>query len=261
MHKATSKAFKRLAICSHKSLTRPFLIPHTVHTQTMPRKPRAPPAKKPALTPTIVDPPTPSSGILLPNQSAFESWLETNHRTATAGAWLLLSKKANPDPTTQTLTYDQAVDTALYFGWIDGLRRALPTDELTTAGVDGSTHFAQRFTPRRAASLWSKRNVDKITAFLARTPCPLRPAGLAQVQAAKDDGRWEQAYVGPKDMLVPADLEEAIRVRGRAAGASFEGLSRSQRYPILHKIETARKPETRRKRIEQIVEMLAEGKI
>jgi endonuclease/exonuclease/phosphatase (EEP) superfamily protein YafD len=82
------------------------------------------------------------------------------------------------------LTYDQAVDAALCFGWIDGQRRSLPEPAANTTAhnISGSTHFAQRFTPRRSASIWSKRNVDKITAFLAQTPCPIRPAGLAQIQ-------------------------------------------------------------------------------
>lgn len=232
----------------------------------MPRKPRSSTFKKPALpvstsasSPSSVPAPTPSEGLLFPTHLDFENWLEENQAKATAGTWILISKKANPDPTTHTLTYDQAVDSALCFGWIDGQRRSIP-DASTSRNITGSTHFAQRFTPRRGASLWSKRNVDKITAFFAQTPCPIRPAGMAQIQAAKDDGRWERAYAGPKDMLVPPDLEEAIRTKGGTADVVFEGLNRSQRYPLLHKIETAKKPETRKKRIEQIVEMLSEGK-
>lgn len=109
--------------------------------------------------------------------------------------------------------------------------------------------------------MWSKRNVEKVASLLAQTPCPIRAAGLAQIETAKADGRWERAYAGPKDMVVPSDLDEAIRAKGGAAVAAFEGLSRSKRYPLLHKVETARVGETRRKRIEQIVEMLAVGRV
>jgi uncharacterized protein YdeI (YjbR/CyaY-like superfamily) len=215
-----------------------------------------------ASTPSSSPAPTPSEGLLFPAPVDFENWLEANQAKAIAGTWILISKKSNTEPSICTLTYDQAVDAALCFGWIDGQRRSLPEPAANTTAhnISGSTHFAQRFTPRRSASIWSKRNVDKITAFLAQTPCPIRPAGLAQIQAAKDDGRWERAYAGPKDMLVPSDLEEAIRAKGGTAAVFFEGLTRSQRYPLLHKVETAKKPETRQKRILQIVQMLSEGK-
>lgn len=229
-------------------------------TPSMPRKPRSTASKasrtaSTAVIPSLSPSPSPNDGLLFPDQAAFIAWLEENHVTATAGTWLRISKKSNTDPATQTLTYDQAVDASLYFGWIDGQRKSCPGE-----GDEPSTHFAQRFTPRRGASIWSKRNVDKISAFLALTPCPLRPAGLAQIEAAKADGRWGRAYSGPKDIVVPADLEEAIKAKGGVAMATFEGLNRTKRYPILHRIETARGPEARKRKIAQIVDLLAEGK-
>jgi uncharacterized protein YdeI (YjbR/CyaY-like superfamily) len=226
----------------------------------MPRKPRSAASKasrtaSPAVIPSPSPSPSPNDGLLFPDQTAFIAWLEGNHVTATAGTWLRLSKKSNADPATQTLTYDQAVDASLFFGWIDGQRKSCPGE-----GDEPSTHFAQRFTPRRGASIWSKRNVDKINTFLAQKPCPIRPAGLAQIEAAKADGRWERAYSGPKDIVVPADLEEALKAKGGVALATFEGLNRTKRYPILHRIETARGPAARKRKIAQIVDLLAEGK-
>jgi uncharacterized protein YdeI (YjbR/CyaY-like superfamily) len=164
-----------------------------------------------------------------------------------SGVWLRLAKKSHPTP---SLTYQDALDAALCWGWIDGQRKALP---------DQPTLFAQRFTPRRSGgqSLWSRRNVDRVGVLAAEGR--MRPPGHAQVDAAKEDGRWERAYAGPKDMRVPGDFATALKERPEAE-AFLAGLGSSQRYAFLLRVETAKTPETRQKRIQQYVELLAQEK-
>lgn len=173
---------------------------------------------------------------------AWESWLEENHPTAT-GVLLKISKKGCDVP---SVTYDEAVDVALCFGWIDGQRK----------GLD-AIHFLQRFTPRRKASLWSKRNVDKIASLEAAGR--MRAAGRAEVDAAKADGRWEKAYASSSTVVVPDDFQAALDRNSRAK-KFFETLGRSKRYSFLWRIETAKREETRKKRIDEFVELLARQK-
>ncbi|KAF5714156.1 hypothetical protein FGLOB1_3656 [Fusarium globosum] len=180
---------------------------------------------------------------LFPTPSAFESYLSLNHATNTTGLWLKIAKKTSPIP---SITYDQALDTALCYGWIDGQRKS-----------HDASHFIQRFTPRRKKSLWSQRNVNKVADLTAAGR--MTPAGQAEVDAAMDDGRWEKAYSSSSNAIVPEDFQNALE-GNEAAGEFWTGLSRTKRYSFLWRLETAKRPETRRKRIEQFVELLAAGK-
>jgi uncharacterized protein YdeI (YjbR/CyaY-like superfamily) len=180
--------------------------------------------------------------LLVVDVAAWRTWLELHH-TEPAGVWLVLAKKGVTGPT--TLTYDEALVEALCHGWIDGQRRSR----------DQST-FAQRFTPRRARSPWSKRNVRIAEGLAAEGR--MHAAGLAEVQRAKEDGRWAAAYEGPATMAVPEDLAAALAAEPRAA-ALFDVLTSQNRYSILHRIDSAKRPETRARRVAQFVAMLARG--
>ena len=183
--------------------------------------------------------------MLFPTAADFTTWLHAHHASTPQGIWLRISKKSAPEP---SVTYDQALDAALCYGWIDGQRKSLP--------VPG-THFAQRFTPRRRGSLWSRRNVDKVAALEAEGR--MRDAGRAEVEAARGDGRWERAYSRASEIQVPRDFERELRAKG-TAWEFFEGLGRTQRYVFLIRLEMAKTAETRGRKMEQFVEMLAEGK-
>jgi len=178
---------------------------------------------------------------LFRNAKAFEAWLRKNHAKSD-GLWLKIAKRGADEP---SVTYPEAVEIALCWGWIDGLKK----------GLDDQ-HFLQRFTPRRARSIWSKINVDKVAALVeaGRMQAP----GLAQVEAAKADGRWAKAYDGAKTATVPDDLAAALAATPPAQ-AFFATLDASNRYAVLWRIQTAVKPETRARRIEQLVAMLARG--
>ena len=156
---------------------------------------------------------------------------------------LVLAKKGVTDPT--SLTYDQALEEALCFGWIDGQVRR--RDETT---------YLQRFTRRRPRSSWSKRNVGIVDRLLAQGR--MRPSGAAEVERAKADGRWGAAYAGPASIEVPPDLSAALAAEP-TAHAMFEILSSQNRYAVLYRIDAAKRPETRIRRIEQFVAMLARG--
>jgi uncharacterized protein YdeI (YjbR/CyaY-like superfamily) len=181
---------------------------------------------------------------LMPFESAaaWESWLEAFHAES-AGVWLQIAKKATGIP---TVTYAEAVEVALCYGWIDGQKASHDAD-----------YFLQRFTPRRPRSKWSKINVDKV-AELAKAG-RMRPAGVAEVEAAKADGRWEAAYGSMATIAVPDDLQAALDANP-AARDFFATISRTNRYAVLYRIHDAKRPETRAKRIAMIVEMLAEGR-
>jgi uncharacterized protein YdeI (YjbR/CyaY-like superfamily) len=173
---------------------------------------------------------------------AWRKWL-ARHHDGSPGVWLVLAKKGTTDPT--SVTYAQALDEALCHGWIDGQVRR--RDDAT---------YRQRFTPRRARSPWSANNVDNIARLLAAGR--MHPAGLAAVERAKADGRWEAAYSGQAGMPVPADLTAALAAQPQAA-AMFDILTAQNRYAVLYRIEGAKRPETRARRIEQFVAMLARG--
>jgi uncharacterized protein YdeI (YjbR/CyaY-like superfamily) len=174
--------------------------------------------------------------------AAWEAWLEANH-TGSTGLWLQIAKKASGIP---TVTYAEALEVALCFGWIDGQK-----------GSYDDSYFVQRFTPRRPRSKWSKINVDKVTALIEAGR--MRPAGLAQVEAAKADGRWEAAYGGMVTITVPDDLQAALDANP-AAQAFFDQLSRTNRYAVLYRVYDAKRADTRANRIAMCVQMLAEGK-
>jgi uncharacterized protein YdeI (YjbR/CyaY-like superfamily) len=174
--------------------------------------------------------------------AAWRAWLGEHHARAT-GVWLSLAKKGVEEPT--SLTYDQALEEALCHGWIDGQVRR--HDERT---------YRQRFTPRRARSSWSRRNVGLVERLEGEGR--MRPAGIAAVEQAKRDGRWEMAYAGQAAIEVPADLAEALSA-APAAQAMFEILTSQNRYAVLLRIDGAKRPETRARRIERFVAMLARG--
>jgi uncharacterized protein YdeI (YjbR/CyaY-like superfamily) len=173
--------------------------------------------------------------------AAWEAWLEAEH-ARTDGVWLKIAKKDSGVP---TVTYEEAVEVALCFGWIDGQMRRF--DE---------RFYVQRFTPRRRASRWSKINREKAERLIAAGR--MRPAGLAQVEAAKADGRWDAAYEGARTIAVPDDLQAALDANPKAA-AFFATLKGSNRYAILYRVGDAKRPETRAKRIAHFVDMLARG--
>ncbi|MFL6700062.1 MAG: YdeI/OmpD-associated family protein [Vitreoscilla sp.] len=179
--------------------------------------------------------------MLFRNAKAFETWLKKHHATSD-GVWLQIAKKGADKP---SVTYAEAVDIALCWGWIDGLKK----------GLDDQ-HFLQRFTPRRARSIWSKINVDKVAALIAAGR--MQPAGQAQVDAAKADGRWDKAYDGARTSTVPDDLQAALDANPKAR-QFFATVNATNRYAVLWRIQTAVKPETRAKRIAMLVEMLARG--
>lgn len=172
---------------------------------------------------------------------AWRAWLAEHHADPT-GVWLRMAKKGRTEPT--SLTYDQALDEAVCQGWIDGqIRRA---DEAS---------FWQRFTPRRARSIWSVNNVVRVQRLTSEGR--MRPAGIAQVEAAKADGRWEAAYAGQATMEIPEDLVAALAANP-AAKAMFDVLTSQNRYSILHRLHTG-SARTRPNRLAGFVDMLARG--
>ena len=178
--------------------------------------------------------------LLVPDAAAWRAYLD---RTDADGVWLVLAKKGTTEPT--RLSYFEALEEALCFGWIDGQVRR--RDEVT---------YRQRFTPRRAKSIWSQRNVAHTERLIAEGR--MAPAGLEAIERAKADGRWEAAYAGQATIEVPAELAAALAADPEAA-SMFESLSSQNRYSILHRIGLAKRPETRTRRIEQFVAMLARG--
>lgn len=175
------------------------------------------------------------------NAKAFEAWLSTHHATAD-GLWLMIARRGARQ---RSVTYAEAVEIALCWGWIDGQKK----------GLDDQ-HFLQRFTPRRARSIWSKINVEKAAALVDAGR--MRAPGHAQIEAAKADGRWAQAYDGARTAVVPDDLLAALDAEPQAK-AFFATVNAANRYAVLWRIQTAVKPETRAKRIAQLVAMLARG--
>jgi len=183
-----------------------------------------------------------SPELIVSDAAAWRAWL-TKHHADPAGVWLVLAKKGTEEPT--SLTYDQALEEALCHGWIDGQARR--RDEAT---------YHQRFTPRRRRSSWSKRNTGIAERLQAEGR--MHPAGVAEVERARDDGRWDAAYAGPKSIEVPPDLAEALAAEPRAQ-AMFEGLTSQNRYAVLYRIATAKRADTRARRIEEFVAMLGRG--
>ena len=179
--------------------------------------------------------------IRFSTEREFEAWLRKSHASC-EGIWLLIAKAGAEKP---TLTYAQAVEVALCHGWIDGQKKALDAQ-----------HWLQRFTPRRAGSLWSKANRARAEALMASGR--MQPAGKAQIEQARADGRWENAYDGPGTATVPPDLQAALDAQPEAH-AFFSRLDGANRYAVLWRVQTARTPKTRCRRIETLVAMLARG--
>jgi uncharacterized protein YdeI (YjbR/CyaY-like superfamily) len=179
--------------------------------------------------------------LSFPSAAEWESWLAERHADS-AGVWLRLAKKRSG---VESVHYPEVLELAIAFGWIDARRQAL--DEIS---------FLQRFTPRRRGSRWSKANRE--TALRLIESGRMRPAGLREVEAAQGDGRWDAAYDGPRTASVPLDLERAL-AENEAARAFFVSLDSRNRYAVLYRIEAAKRPETRARRIAQLVELLARG--
>jgi uncharacterized protein YdeI (YjbR/CyaY-like superfamily) len=171
-------------------------------------------------------------------QEDWAAWLDKNHG-ASSGVWLRLAKKAAG---VQPLSYGEALEAALCYGWIDGQRKS-----------DGEKAWLQKFTPRTKRSIWSKVNRQKALALIEAGR--MKPAGLKEVERAKQDGRWDAAYDSFSGGTVPSDLQAALDGNERAK-AFFAALDGRNRYAILFRIQTAKQAETRRKRIRQFVEML-----
>jgi uncharacterized protein YdeI (YjbR/CyaY-like superfamily) len=190
---------------------------------------------------TPVTLPTDLPVLAFPDQAAFEAWLESEHATA-PGLYVKLAKKGAGVP---SVTYAELVESALCFGWIDGRSNRLD-----------DRFYLQRMTPRRARSVWSQKNVEAVAALIEAGR--MRPAGLAAVEAARADGRWERAYAGAKDITVPADLAAALDA-DPAVRAEFESLDGANRYAVLWRVHTAATPATRAKRIAAAVQMLRDG--
>lgn len=179
--------------------------------------------------------------LLVADRAAWRAWLDAQHTTA-PGVWLVLHKKGG---SVTTLTYVEAVEEALCFGWIDGQARSR----------DAHSSF-QRMTPRRSRSAWSTVNVER--AERLEREGAMTDAGRAQVETAKADGRWARAYDGPATIQVPDDLTAALDA-SPVARAWFDVLTSGNRFTILYRIQEAKRPETRARRIATFVEQLAQG--
>ena len=177
-----------------------------------------------------------------PDAAAWEAWLAANYGFE-SGIWLKLAKK---DSGVMTVSYADAVEVALCWGWIDGMAKSWD-----------AASYVQKFTPRRKRSLWSKVNIGKAEALIAAGR--MRPPGLAAIEAAKADGRWEAAYASAKEAVVPADLTAALET-DPAMKSFFESLTSANRYAVLWRLMTARTADTRSARLEKILSMLRERK-
>lgn len=172
----------------------------------------------------------------------FRNWLEQNHAQS-QGIWLRICKK---DAQEQSLTYAEALDQALCFGWIDGQKK--PFDKLS---------WLQKFTQRRPKSNWSKRNTQHVERLIRSGA--MTPAGMEAVEAAKADGRWEIAYPSSRTASPPEDFLKELR-KNKKAEAFFKTLNKANVYAIVYRLETAKKPETREKRMKTILAMMEQGK-
>lgn len=174
-------------------------------------------------------------------QRDWEGWLKKHH-AGSAGVWLRIAKKGAGEV---SLSYAEALDAALCYGWIDGQKKG-----------QGAHHWLQRFTPRSARSIWSKKNCANALALIEQGR--MKPPGLKEVERAQGDGRWGQAYDSPRTASVPPDLQAALDAQP-GAKAFFATLNSANRYAVLWRVQTAKRPETRARRIEQLVQMLARG--
>ena len=179
--------------------------------------------------------------ISFETQQDWERWLAERH-TNTEGIWLKIAKKETGTP---SVSYSEALESALCYGWIDG-QKATFDDK----------YWLQKFTPRRPKSIWSKVNCDKATALMAEGR--MQPAGIRQLELAKADGRWDQAYESQSKITIPADFQSELD-KNQKAKDFFSTLDSINRYAILFRIQTAKKPETRSARIQKFIEMLSKN--
>jgi uncharacterized protein YdeI (YjbR/CyaY-like superfamily) len=189
----------------------------------------------------LVTLPTDLPVLGFPDQAALEAWLETEAATA-PGVYVKLAKKGAGVP---SVTYAELVESCLCFGWIDGRSNRLD-----------DSFYLQRITPRRARSVWSQKNVDAVEALILAGR--MRPTGLAAVDAARADGRWDRAYAGSATITVPDDLAAALAAEP-AAQKEFEALDGANRYAVLWRVHTAASDATREKRIASLVQLLKDG--
>jgi uncharacterized protein YdeI (YjbR/CyaY-like superfamily) len=182
-----------------------------------------------------------TDAVFFEDDRAFEAWLVDNASTATH-VWIRMAKKGTG---VASIDWTTAVDVALCFGWIDGIARRVDDE-----------WYVQRFTPRRPRSVWSKINRTRIERLTAEGR--MRPAGLVEVERAKADGRWDAAYDGPATAVVPDDLAAALAERGLTD--VYAALDSRNRFAFLNRVQTAVRPQTRARRIEQLTDALAEGR-
>ncbi len=175
---------------------------------------------------------------LFTSKEDWAAWLEQNHSKST-GLWLQIAKKGSQ---LQSVTYEEALEVALCYGWIDGQKR--PKDDRA---------WLQRFVPRSGRSIWSKINREKAAALMASGA--MKPAGLTAIEQAKKAGRWETAYDSPRGATVPSDFQAALDANPKAK-AFFETLDKTNRYALLWRIQTVKKAETRGRKITQFIAML-----
>lgn len=179
--------------------------------------------------------------IKFKDSAQWQKWLDAHHDSID-GVWLRFYKKGSG---VMSVSYAQALDVSLCYGWIDG--QAKKYDELS---------YLQKFTPRRARSMWSKRNIEHVDR-LTKTGL-MMPSGLAEVKRAQADGRWQEAYDSPKNMVIPEDFLTAVR-RNKLAFAYFKNLNKTNLYSIAFRLQTAKKPETRARRFAYLINMLEKG--
>jgi len=180
--------------------------------------------------------------LIVDDAAAWRAWLEQHHDSEDS-VWVVLAKKGVTDPT--SLSWDEALEEVLCFGWIDGTRRS--RDDTT---------YLQRYSRRRARSPWSTRNVGIVERLIAERR--MTPAGQAEIDRAKADGRWDAAYDGAATRKAPEDLAAAVAANPEAA-AMWEVLTSANRFAFIHRVEDAKRPETRARRIDKFVDMLARG--
>jgi uncharacterized protein YdeI (YjbR/CyaY-like superfamily) len=179
--------------------------------------------------------------IAFADAAAFDRWL-ADHHASSSGLWLRIAKKGSG---TKSVSYHEALDVALTWGWIDALKRPLDAAE-----------WLQRFTPRGPRSPWSKVNCKKAEALIDAKR--MKPSGLAEVERAKKDGRWAKAYESQRTAELPADFAEAL-AKNKEAAAFYATLDSANRYAIVYRLHSAKKPETRQKRFDAFLAMLARG--
>ena len=220
----------------------PSKAPAKTLSQASAKTPSKAPANDPLKAPTNAQPKAPANALPIRSFATVRVWAAwlAAHHASSPGVWLKFATKGS---SAASVTYAEALEVALAWGWIDGQR-----------GKHDDGWWVQKFTARRARSIWSKINRDKALALIATGR--MHPSGLAAVERAKREGRWETAYDSHSQARVPPDLAVALKADSRAA-QFFDTLDSNNRYAVLFRIQTAKKPETRAMRIERFVAMLS----